>query len=128
MASEGIGAAARTVAERVRAIVGLELELARVELRKKAAAMGAGLALAVGAVLVALFGLGFLLAAAALGLAEVLEPWLAVLAIGGGLIVLAGLLAAGALSALKTATPPVPEQALEEARRTAESLRSDGHR
>jgi hypothetical protein len=54
--------------------------------------------------------------------------WAAVLAIGVGLLLLAGALGGGAMLALRRGTPPVPEQAIEEARLTTDSLRSNGHR
>ena len=44
-----------------------------------------------------------------------------------GLVLLAGLLGVLALRSLKKSTPPVPEQALREARLTTEALKSDGN-
>jgi hypothetical protein len=122
----GLGGTARRIADRVRTIVRLELELARLELQRKVAAIGLGIALAAGAVVLLLFALGFALAGAAAGLETALSTWASLLIVAGATLLVAGGLGAAAVSALKRGTPPVPEQALEEARRTTKALRSDG--
>jgi hypothetical protein len=45
---------------------------------------------------------------------------------GGGLFLLAGLLGMLALASIKKGSPPVPEQAIEEARLTTAAIKSDG--
>jgi hypothetical protein len=52
----------------------------------------------------------------------------ALLIVAGALILLAGLLGLFAVRSLQRGTPPVPTQAIEEARLTTEALKSDGHR
>jgi len=74
-----------------------------------------------------LFALGFGIGAAVAGIATATSTWLALLIVTGGLILLAGLLGMLALRSLKKGTPPVPEQALREARLTTEALKSDGN-
>jgi hypothetical protein len=76
-------------------------------------------------VLFALFGVGFLLAAAAAALATAISTWLAILLVGAGLFLLAGLLGMLALGRIKKGTPPVPEQAIREAKLTQTALKSD---
>jgi hypothetical protein len=125
--SPGVGAAAKQVAEHASALARLEVELARLELKSKVAALGVGAALTIAAGVVALFALGFGLAAAVAALAIVLDAWLALLIVFGGLLVLAGVLALIGLKTLKRGTPPVPKQALEEAKRTQEALRNGAH-
>ena len=56
-----------------------------------------------------------------------LDTWLALLLVTVGLLALAGLLGLLALSRIKKGTPPVPEQAIREAKLTTEALRSNGH-
>jgi hypothetical protein len=124
--ADSVTAGVHEVVERTRALARLEVELATFELRRKAAALGAGAGLLALAVLLGLFALGFLLATAAAALATFVSTWLALLVVGGSLVLAAAL--AGLLGAalLRRGTPPVPEQALEEARLTGDALRGNG--
>ena len=126
-AKPGVGAAAKQVAEHASSLARLELELAGLELKRKAGALGAGAALGVAAALVSLFGIGFLLATIAAALAIVLDAWLALLLVAVGLLALAGALGLLALRKIKRGTPPVPEQAIREAKLTTEALKANGH-
>jgi hypothetical protein len=125
--SKGVGTAAKEVAEHASALARLEMELAGLELKRKVAAIGLGAGLGIGAAVVMLFAIGFGLAAAVAALAIVLDTWLALLIVFGGLLLLAGLLAIVALATLRRGTPPVPEQAIAEAKRTQEALRNGAH-
>ena len=119
----GVQAAVHEVTEHARTLARLEAELAGLELRRKVAALGVGAALlAVGGVL-ALFALGFLLATAAAALALAVDTWLALLIVAGGLVLVAAIAFALGLSRLKKGVPPVPEQAIEEAKLTGAALR-----
>jgi hypothetical protein len=117
--------AAERVAEHAKRFVQLELELAALELKRKVAALGIGLAMLVAGALFVVFALGFALAAAATALATFLPTWLALLIVAGGLFLLAGGLAAAGVAVMKKATPPVPELALREVQLTKEALKSD---
>ena len=123
----GVGAAAKQVAEHASTLAKLELELASLELKQKAGAFGAGVGLGVGAALLALFAVGFLFATIAAALAIVLDTWLALLLVTAGLLALAGVLGLLAKSKIKRGTPPVPEQAIREAKLTSEALKANGH-
>ncbi len=123
----GVGAAAKQVAEHASALAKLELELAGLELKQKAGALGTGVGLGIGAALVALYALGFLFATVAVALAIVLDAWLALLIVTVGLLVISGLLGLLAVKRIKRGTPPVPEQAIREAKLTSEALKSNGH-
>jgi uncharacterized membrane protein YqjE len=122
----GVGGAAKQVAEHASSLAKLELELAGLELKRKAGNLGAGIGLGIGAALVALFGLGFLFATIAAVLATFLDTWLALLLVTAGLFVLTGLLGLLARSRIRKGTPPVPEQAIREAKLTTEALRPNG--
>ena len=124
--SPGFGETAKSVAEHASALVRLELELAALELKRKVTALAMGIGFGVGAAVLLLFALGFGLAAAAAGLATVVPTWAALLIVMGAIVLLALVLGALALGAIKKGTPPVPEQALQEARLTTEALKSDG--
>ena len=121
-----LGAAAKQVAEHASALARLELELAKLELTRKVAALVTGIALGLGAAVLALFMLGFLLAAGAAGLDTFMPTWLALLIVAGALLLLVGVLGMLALRSIRKGTPPVPEQAIREAKLTQAALKSDG--
>ena len=124
----GLQAAVHEVAEHARTLVRLEGELAALEVRRKIAALGAGVVLLVAGGVLALFALGFLLATLAAALATALATWLALLIVAGGLVLVAVLLLAIGVSQLRRGVPPVPEQAIAEAKLTGAALtgRTDG--
>jgi membrane-bound ClpP family serine protease len=124
--TQGVGAAVKEVAERASAVVRLELELATLELKRKVVSLGLGIGFAVGAALLLVFMVGFAYAAAAAALALVLPTWAALLVVTGILLLKAGLLGVLALNRIKRGTPPVPEQAIREAKLTTEALKSNG--
>jgi Flp pilus assembly protein TadB len=121
-----LGPAAKNVAEHASTLVRLELELAQLELKRKVAALARGIAFGLGAAIFLLYALGFGAGAAAAGIATTMSTWIALLIVAGALFFLTFVLGLLALRAIKKGTPPVPEQALREAKRTTEALRSDG--
>jgi hypothetical protein len=123
----GLGAAAKLVSERASSIVRLELQLAAAEVKKKVVALGLGIALLVAAALFGLFALAFALATVAAALATIVSTWLALLIVTGGLFLLVGLLALLGLRSVRKGTPPVPTQAIAEAKLTTEALRNGKH-
>jgi Putative Actinobacterial Holin-X, holin superfamily III len=120
----GVGGAAKQVAEHASSIAKLEIELALLELKKKGMSFAVGIALALGAALFGLFMLGFAFATVAAVLATFLDTWLALLIVTAGLGALAGLLGMLALGRFKKGSPPVPEQAIHEAKLTTEAIKS----
>jgi len=122
-ASNGVAGAARRVAEHASAIAKLEVELARLELKQKVTAFSFGFGLAVGAAVFGLLALGFVFATIAAVFATFLSLWLALLVVTLLLLGLAGTLAALALRLFKKTTPPLPEQAIREAKLTQEGLK-----
>ena len=124
----GVAGATKNVADHAVALGKLELKLALLELKGKVAALGRGAGLLVGAAVFALFALGLLLAASAAALSLVLATWLALLVVACAVLVVAGVLGALGLRAIKRGVPPVPEQAIAEARLTTEAVKTNGHR
>lgn len=122
----GVGEAARSVSEHLSAIFRLELELATMELKRKVAALGIGIGLGLGALVFLVFMLGFALATIAAALATAMATWLALLIVTGALLLLAGVLGFLALKSITKGTPPVPQQAIREAKLTTDALKSDG--
>jgi uncharacterized membrane protein YqjE len=120
----GLGDAAKHVADHASSIAKLELELATLELKKKVTALGIGIGFGVAAGLFAFFMVGFLFATIAAALATFLPTWLAILIVTGLLALLAAICGLVAKNRFEAGTPPVPEQAIEEARLTTEALKS----
>lgn len=121
-----LGSAAKDVAEHASALVRLEIELAKLELSRKVGSLGVGIGLGVGAAVVAVYMVGFLFATIAAGLATVMPTWLALLIVTLFLLLVTCVLGLFAVNRIKKGTPPVPEQAIEEAKLTSEALKSDG--
>jgi Putative Actinobacterial Holin-X, holin superfamily III len=123
----GLGGAAKLVADKASAIVRLELALAAAELKQKLVKLGLGIGLVVGAAVFLFFAIGFALATIAAALATFLSTWLALLIVAGGLVVAAALLGGIGAKLLSKGSPPVPEQAIAEAKLTTEALRNGHH-
>jgi hypothetical protein len=119
----GVGAAAKTVAEHASSLARLELQLALLEVKKKATALGIGVGLLVGAALFGLFLAAFVLATATALIALALPVWAALAIMTGATFLLVATLGLVGVAALKKGTPPVPEQAIQEAKRTTEAIR-----
>jgi len=122
----GLGAAVKEVAERASAIVRLELELAALELKRKVSSLGLGIGLLLGAAVLAVFMLGFFFATIAAGLATAMPVWAALLVTTGIILLLAAVVGYLGVAKVKKGTPPVPEQAILEAKLTTEALKTDG--
>jgi uncharacterized membrane protein YqjE len=121
----GLGASAKDVAEHASSLFRLELELATLELQKKAKNLGLGIGLGVAAAVFALYGVGFLFATIAAGLATAMATWLAILIVTLGLFIVASILGLIAINRIKKGTPPVPEQAIREAKLTTNALKGE---
>jgi uncharacterized membrane protein YqjE len=122
----GLGGTARQVAEHASSLFRLELELAQLELKKKVTNLGVGIGLAFGAGIFAFYGLGFLFATIAAGLATAMSTWLAILIVTCGLFLVGAILGLIAVNRIQKGTPPIPEQAIIEAKLTTEAIKSDG--
>jgi uncharacterized membrane protein YqjE len=122
----GLGALAKRVAEHASSLVRLELELAALEVKRKVTSLAVGIGLAVGAVIFGVFAIGFLFATVAAALATFLSTWLALLIVTLGLFVLTAVLGLVGVAKIKKGTPPVPEQAIHEAKLTTNALKHNG--
>jgi hypothetical protein len=101
-----------------------EMRLAQAELTEKGRHASKGAGMFGGAGLIALYGVGALIAAAILGLATVLEPWIAAAAVGVGLLLIAGILALTGKKEIEEATPPKPELAIESVQRDVDTVKA----
>jgi len=107
-------------------LAALNLELAKLEGKQKATALGLAGGLGAGAAVLVVYGVGFLFAAAAAGLAEALPLWLSLLIVAAVILLVAGALGFLAMRSAKKASPPQPSQAIEEAEWTLKTLRGNG--
>jgi hypothetical protein len=104
-----------------------ELRLAQLELTAKGKRAGAGAGLFGGAGMLALYGVGCLIAAAILALAGPVPDWLAALIVGAALLAVAGLAALMGKKEISSATPPVPQEAVAGLKRDAQTLNPRSH-
>jgi uncharacterized membrane protein YqjE len=121
-----LGQSAKQIAEHASALARLELKLATLEMSRKAKALALGIALALGALLLLLYALGFGLAAIAAAIP--LSTWASLLIVTGVLLVIIAILAFFAVMAFKQGAPPVPNQAIEEAKLTTEAIKAGNGR
>ncbi|RBY95540.1 phage holin family protein [Blastococcus sp. TF02-8] len=89
-----------------------EVRLAQAEVTQKAKRLGIGAGLFGGAGLLAALGLGALVTAAILGLANVMPGWLAAIAVALVLFAVAGVLALVGKKDVQQAAPPLPTETL----------------
>ena len=120
----GFVARTKSIKQRGQSLVRLNLELAKLEAKKKVAALGVATGLALLAVVLVVYAIGFAFASAAAGISEALPLWLSLLIVAGVILLLAAIAGFLAMRFAKKASPPKPAQAIEEAERTVEALRS----
>jgi hypothetical protein len=119
----GVSAAAREVAEHASTLTRLEIELARIELKRKVTSLGTGIGFGAAAAFLAVLGLIFVFETIAAALSLALPLWASLLIVAGLLFVLALIAGLTARSLVQRATPPVPENAIREAKLTSEAIR-----
>src|ERR671938_604573 len=103
----------KQLADQTTALVRQEVELAKAELAEKGKRAGIGAGMFGGAGIFGLYAGGALTAAAILGLATAVAPWLAALIVAAVLGAIGGVLALTGKTKVQQATPPLPEQASE---------------
>jgi hypothetical protein len=119
-----LGELVQDLSRQTSTLIRQEMRLAQAELTEKGRHAGKGAGMFGGAGLVALYGVGALITAAILGLATVLEPWIAAAAVGAGLLLVAGILALTGKKELEEAGPPKPEQALDSVEQDIATVRA----
>ncbi len=123
-----VGQLVERLSAQVSALVRDEMALATAEMKRKGAQAGIGIGIGGAGAVVALLGLGALVAAAVLGLATVLAAWLAALLVGVVLLALAGVISAVGITQVRNSTPPVPEQAVQSTKRDIQTVKESMHR
>ena len=118
------------LSEQTTRLVRDEVALAKVELTEKAKHVGIGAGLFSGAGLVALYGVGALVATAILGLAEAVPGWLAALIVTVVLFAIAGVVALLGKRHVDAGTPVTPERTIDNVKQdldTVKEARSHDH-
>ena len=105
-----------------------EVRLAQLEMMRAGQRVGLGIGMFTGGGLLALYGLGCLLAAAIIGLATAVAAWLAALIIGAGLLAAAGIAVLAGRAELKKAKPAGPDRAVDSVRADVEEIKESAHR
>ena len=107
----------------VSALVRDEMALATAEIKRKGARAGFGSGIFGVGGLLAVLGCATWIAAAVLGLATVLAAWLSALLVGAALLLVGGLLVMTGVGQVRSATPPVPEEAVQSTKRDVQTVR-----
>ena len=123
-----IGELVKMMSEQASVLIRDELKLAQLEMTSKGkqAAVGAGMFGTSG--LVALYGVGCLIACAIIAISGVLAAWLAALIVGAALLTLAGTVALLGKQRMRKAAPPLPEQAVADVKADVEEIRERARR
>lgn len=122
------GELVKLLSEQVSVLVRDELKLAKLEMTSKGkqAAVGAGMFGASG--MVALYGVGCLLACAIIAIAGVISAWLAALIIGAALLATAAIVALLGKQRIGKAAPPMPGEAVASVKADVDEIKESVHR
>ena len=122
------GELVKQMSEQVSTLVRDELELAQLEMTRKVKQAGIGAGMFGGSGVIALYGVGCLIACAILGISRVLAPWLSALIVGVALLAVASIAALAGKSRLQRATPPVPQEAVHSVKTDVEEIKERARR
>ena len=115
------------LSQQVSRLVRDEIRLAQVEMKDKGKRFGRGAGLMGAGGVIALFGVGCLVAAAVLGLDLAWPTWLAAIVVGAVLLIIAAVVGATGRSQMRQGTPPMPREAMESTKEDIQALKG-GHR
>jgi uncharacterized membrane protein YqjE len=122
------GELVKQLSEQVSVLVRDELKLARLEMTRKGKQAGLGAGMLGGSALMALYGVGCLIACVIIALSGAVAAWLAALIVGAALLAAAGVAALLGKGRLQNATPPVPEEAVEGIKTDVEEIKERARR
>ena len=125
--SQTLGALVHQLSQQIPDLVRSEIRLAQAEVAQKGKRAGVGIGMFSVAGLLAFLGLATLVATAVLGLANVVDAWLAALIVA--LVLLAGAAVAGLAGKNKVseATPAAPEKAIRGIKDDIATVKGDHH-
>jgi uncharacterized membrane protein YqjE len=128
LSDRSVGDLVQQLSQQTATLVRQEMRLAHTELQEKGKRAGMGAGMFGGAGLVALYGVGALLAGAILAIGTAVDPWVAAVIVGVALLATAGLLALLGKRQVDQATPPKPEQAMESVQRDVDEVKERARR
>jgi len=128
MQDSSAGDLVKQMSEQVSQLIRDELKLAEIEMTRKGARAGRGIVMSGGGGIIAVYGIGCLLAAAVVALATALSAWLAAVIVGAALLAAAAIAALLGRSQLKKATPPGPAQAVHSVKADIREIRARARR
>jgi Putative Actinobacterial Holin-X, holin superfamily III len=102
----------KLMSEQVSTLIRDELKLTQLEMTRKGKQAGIGAGMLGGSGVIALYGLGCLIACVIIAISGMIAAWLAALVVGAALLAVAGIAALIGKSRLQKATPPVPQEAV----------------
>jgi len=102
----------KLMSEQVSTLVRDELKLAQLEMTRKGKQAGIGAGMLGGSGVIALYGLGCLIACVIIAISGMIAAWLSALIVGAALLAVAGIAALIGKSRLQKATPPIPQEAV----------------
>ena len=117
------GELVKQLSEHVTVLIRDELKLAQLEMTRKGKQAGIGAGLLGGSGLVALYGVGCLIACAIIAISGVVAAWLAALVVGAALLAAAAVAALMGRSRLQKTVPPVPEEAVSSVKADVEEIK-----
>lgn len=109
--------------DELKTLVRDEMRLAQIEVSSKAKRAGVGAGIIGAGGLLALYGLGVLIAAAVLALALVVDAWLAALIVAVVILVIAGVAALLGKNRVQEAGTPVPQATVESVKADVDAVR-----
>jgi uncharacterized membrane protein YqjE len=123
-AEKSLGEVVGDVSEKASLLVREEIELAKAEVQTKISRIAKGAGAAVAAGVFAIFGVVYLFHALAWLLVELLDsdPWVGFAIVAGGLFVIGAIAGLLAMRFIRRGTPPTPEMAIEEAKKTRAAI------
>ncbi|SKB10449.1 phage holin family protein [Aeromicrobium choanae] len=111
------------LSDELKTLVRDEMRLAQIEVGSKAKRAGVGAGIIGAGGLLALYGLGVLIAAAVLALALVVDAWLAALIVAVVILVIAGIAALLGKKRVQEAGAPVPQATVESVKADVDAVR-----
>jgi len=118
-----VGELIQRMSQQTASLVRQELQLAQIEMKEKGKRAGLGAGMFGGAGVLALYGVGALIATLILVLATFLEAWIAAGIVTVVLFAIAGVLALTGKKEIEQATPAAPEQAIESTKQDVDELK-----
>jgi uncharacterized membrane protein YqjE len=122
------GELVKQLSEQVSLLVHDELKLAQLEMTRKGKQAGIGVGMLGGGGVIALYGIGCLIACAIIAISRLLALWLSALVVGAALLAVAGIAALVGKSRLQQATPPVPQEAVQSVKADVDEIKERTHR